>query len=208
MKKFLLLPALLFALVFVSCDSASEDSSADNQKAAQALKVVNDGMLKIIPAAGSKADSGIALPDLAALVQGTEIPTGDPTMKVVVGPDIDMGIEGVSAGVKFIFTLDGYKLELNDGVERTVTGTLEITVAYNVVGSEIIIRADTPSDARLVIKGGELDGQKVGFKDLEFTISTSNISIGSPVAVKGAVLINDIPVYVDSEILELLMGMI
>lgn len=205
MKKVSILFAILFPLVFVSCDSGSGD---DDIKAAQALKLVNDGMLKIIPAAGSKADGDITLPDLGEWSEGTEIPTGDTTMKVVVGPSVDMGIEGISAGVKFIFTLDKYKLQLNDGVERKVTGIMELTIAYNVLFSEIVIKVNTPSDSQLRFTGGELDGQKVGFKDLMFTISTSSISLGSPVAVKGAVVVDDVPVYINTEILDLLIGLI
>ena len=209
MKKLVFFIAIFCSLMAVSCENASvSDDSADSVKAAQALKLVNDGMVNAMLPAGTKADvTSTGLPDLSSL--SGEIYNND-GMVITAEPVADFEIGSLSfiAGVKLVFEMTGYSLQLDDGIDRIVTGTMELVAGYNILSSEIVILVNTPADSPLEFTGGELDGQVVGFEELEMRFSTSGMALGSPVSVTGTILINDLPVYVDSEILELLMGMI
>ena len=86
MKKVIIGINLLLALLYIgSCDSP-KDESADKQKAAQALKVVNDSMSAFsVPLITdfSKSDGTIVVPDLGRL-SGT-IENDEKTLSIVFG---------------------------------------------------------------------------------------------------------------------------
>lgn len=110
-------------------------------------------------------------------------------------------------------TLAGCRLDLKDGAERSVTGTIEMFVTFELPGS-IIVVANTPEDEPLKFTGGELDGKFAGFRDVRMSFEVSSISssdngirAGLPVSVSGTLYLNGLPVHLDSEILDLMIAM-
>ena len=230
MQKISLLFALFFTLVFASCDSTSGDPAAampddsavvmtDNQKAAVALKLMSDGLQNsTADAVITKAD--IALPELDLSKLTGEVYNQD-GMKIDAAPVVDLGSTGLTAGVRLTFTLTDYALKVTDPSTSketdlgTVSGVMELVIGFEqeILSSSIVVIANTPADKQLVFKGGQVDGTKIGFNNLKISIDASSITGGislggSPVVVEGTVIVNDTQVYVNSEILELLMGMI
>lgn len=124
-------------------------------------------------------------------------------------------LKGTKLGLQLRFTLTEYKSEIplydasgnQTGTDTSiVNGEFIAVMSYDILSSKIIILVDTTDGKELVFTGGSMDGVKLGFDKLEMAFSTSQINLGSPVSVKGTVKINDFPVVIDSEMIELLMG--
>lgn len=211
MKKVILGIIILLSLLYIgSCDGA-KDESADKQKAAQALKVVNDSMTEFsVPLITdySKSEGTIVVPDLGRL-SGT-VENDEKTLTIAFGNVV----EGTQPGILMTVTLTGYRLDLGDGAERTVSGTMQFFVTFE-LPANIVVVANTPEDQPLQFTGGELDGKLVGFKNVKMSFDVSStsssdngISTGSPAAVSGTLYLNGLPVYLDSEILDLMITML
>ena len=211
MKKVILGITILIALIYIgSCDSG-KDESADKKKAAQALKVVNDSMSQFsvpLVTSYSKTDGTVVVPDLGSLT-GT-IENDEKTLSIAFGNEV----AGTQPGIQMTVTLTNFKVDLKDGVERSVTGTMQFFVTFELPGS-IIVTANTPEDQPLQFTGGELDGKLVGFENVKMIFDVSSdsssdngISAEAPVAVSGTLYLNGLPVYLDSEILELMIAML
>jgi len=194
----------------------------DNQKAAAALKLMSDGLQNATAnAVTTKAGSALPELDLSKLSgevynQGGMIIDAEPVIELPTLTNL-----GFVAGVKLTFTLANYALKVTDPATNkvtdlgTVSGVLEVVLGFEqeILSSNIVVIANTPEDNQLVFKGGQIDGTKIGFKNLKISIDASSITGGislggSPVAVDGSVIVNDTQVYVNSEVLSLLMGMI
>lgn len=210
MKKAFFGITILLAILYIgSCDNG-KDESVDKLKAAQALKVINDsvsGMSVPLVTTYNKSDGTVVVPDLVSLSGTTK--NNENTLSITFGSVVDGDLPGILMTV----TLTGHNVELKDGIDRTVTGTVEIYVTFELPGS-IVVVANTPEDQPLQFTGGELDGKLVAFKNVKMTFdvisdssSDNGISTGSPVAVSGTLYLNGLPVYADSEILDLMLDM-
>lgn len=217
MKKLSLLLILAFSLFIVSCESTTNDSaSIDQEDAAYAVLVLNDAMQKVPQQALTDL---INMPDTEEAASKVDIPFTplytSATMTITSKIVLTQGWSGVLLGLGMTVTYKDYEIQTADGSKQTVSGVLYVVVAYRttLIKNELLVRANTPDKTKqLVFTGGPLNGQKLGLKDVEMTFDlaavTGGISLGTPVAVKGTVLINDISVYIDSEIIELLLGLI
>ncbi|HPS59619.1 MAG TPA: hypothetical protein PK514_16075 [Spirochaetota bacterium] len=133
-------------------------------------------------------------------------------MVITMKPVIDAKL---NAGLQLRFTLTNYESKTTitnaDGTQKEdityVTGEFTAVMAYNVLTSKIVIIVNTTAGKELVFKGGSMNGLKMGFDKLEMSFNTSSVTIGSPVAVKGKITINSVPIVIDSEIIELIMSL-
>lgn len=213
MKKMSLL-IIALSLSIISCDSTtSGDAVSEAQKAQSAtgLKIVTDGMNSLDPAI------------ITGFIDETETPAkaisaGETVLQDKDGMKITskLVMQGTRLGLQLRFTLTGYKSEIpiydangkQTGTDTSiVNGEFIAVMSYDILKSQIVILADTTDGKELVFTGGSMDGVKLGFDNLEMAFSTSEINLGSPVSVKGTVTINGFPVVIDSEIIELLMGL-
>ena len=218
MKKFSFLIAILLSLVFAACDSTADysaDPMTDKEKAAAALKLLNDGLENATAKSVSdKADTGIDFSILTGTVYNHD------GMKIDAAPVLEPGTLSLTLGVELTFIMTDYLLKATDpstGSETelgSVSGVLKVIIGLeqDILSSNLVIIANTPAENQLVFTGGQLDATKVGFDNVKISIDASSITGGislggSPFAVKGTIIVNDFPVYVDSEIIELLMGM-
>jgi hypothetical protein len=235
MKKKFLVVLNALSLCFISCDDSVSDevtsanggftnediaapddsiSIGNNEKAAYGLALINEAMQNIsLLELDSliKTKSMIPAPSMG-IMDPLSIPLG--TLYNAQGMKIDaaliMGLrDGVGIGLSI--DLNDYQVPTMDGSEVAVTGKIDLLIAYQtqyLIDQNIVLEANTPSDNQLLFTGGLMDGQKVGLNNVEVKFNVSQFSLGSPFAVKGTVLINDFPLYVNSEILELLMNFI
>lgn len=213
MKKMSLL-IIALSLSIISCDSTtSGDAVSEAQKAQSAtgLKIVTDGMNSLDPAI------------ITGFIDETETPAkaisaGETVLQDKDGMKITskLVMQGTRLGLQLRFTMTGYKSEIpiydangkQTGTDTSiVNGEFIAVMSYDILKSQIVILADTTDGKELVFTGGSMDGVILGFDKLEMAFSTSEINLGSPVSVKGTVTINGFPVVIDSEIIELLMGL-
>jgi len=220
MKKLSLLPVLIFSLFIISCDSATNDPATknpatnsaltDNQKASYALAAV----IEAVQTVPSEDLNGVKTASKSTTPPETTIYTSDTMVVTAKIVTLDTSISGIGLGLDLTVTLTNYALQTADSSEMTVSGKMDVIVAFrtNLLKQEMVIIANTPDmDKQLVFTGGVMDGEKLGLKDLEmaFDISsiTGGISLGDPVSVKGTVYIDDVAVIINSEIISLLMGL-
>ena len=214
MKKISLLIIALSLLIF-ACESTSSDgivSDVQKSDGAAGLKIVADGMNSLDASVidglitDTKAETAASKADLS------EIQLQD---KDVMKITSKLVLKGTKLGLQLRFTLTEYKSEIplydasgnQTGTDTSiVNGEFIAVMSYDILSSKIIILVDTTDGKELVFTGGSMDGVKLGFDKLEMAFSTSQINLGSPVSVKGTVKINDFPVVIDSEMIELLMG--
>lgn len=163
MKKVILGISILLSLLYAgSCDN-SKDESADKQKAAAALKVVNDSVSFVsVPliTTYSKSEGTIVVPDLGSL-NGT-IENNEKTLSIKFGSPV----QGELPGILLTATLSDFSLDLKDGTERMVSGIIEIYLTFELPGS-IVVVANTPEDQPLQFTGGELDGKLAAFENVK-----------------------------------------
>ncbi|HOO71709.1 MAG TPA: hypothetical protein PK926_08095 [Spirochaetota bacterium] len=188
-------------------------SLSDKEKAAYGLAVISEGLENV---SWTDLDSMINNKSSAAsnfsmgITDPISIPLG--TLYNADGMKIDAALvmgwkEGI--GIGLTIDLTNYQAPTIDGSEVSVCGEIDLVIAYKseyLIDQNIVIYADTPLDDQLVFTGGLMDGQKIGLDNVEMKFNFSELNIGSPVVVKGTVLVNDFPLYVDSEIIELLMN--
>lgn len=209
MKKVFIGISLLITLLYIgSCDNG-KDEAADRLKSAYALRVINDSMSEVsVPLITnfSETEGTVVVPDMSRLSGNFE--NDEKTLSIKPG----IAVEGELPGIRMTVTLTEYKPALKDGVEISVTGSIEMCITFDLPGS-IIVVANTPEDQPLQFTGGELDGKLAGFKNVKMTFDVSSdsssdngISAGSPVAVSGTVYLNGLPAYVDQEILDLMIA--
>lgn len=118
-------------------------------------------------------------------------------------------------GIGLTFDLDDYQLQTGEDPLPTVSGQIVVGMTckfnwesiFTQTPSAVMVTMYTPMDDQLVYTGGILDGQKIGLDDVELEYSMSSFSIGSPISMSGAAIINDVVIPFDSKILELLIGL-
>ena len=213
MKKVSLLFAVATLMFFVSCDNqdntinqdgAVTQQLTDDQKAVNTLLVLNEGLKKVdfsklSLVAKSRTGESLAL--------DTSIPLGEIYNQdgLKINADLVLGLtDGI--GIKLVLDMDNFAIQTTDNSSASVSGTLELSLAYrtDLLTQKIVVSANTPDDDVLVFTGGVMDGQNIGLKNLEMSYNFSELNLGSPVAVKGTVAVNGVDMYVDSKILEML----
>lgn len=218
MKKMSLLIIALSLLIF-SCDSTTSNESVSGTQKTQGaagLKIVTDGMNTLDPAVVAGFVDTAKVSENAA--ESEKAASGETVLQDKDGMKISskLVMQGTRLGLQLRFTLTGYKSEIplydangnQTGTDTSiVNGEFIAVMSYDILKSQIIIMVDTTDGKELVFTGGSMDGVKLGFDKLEMAFSTSEINLGSPVSVKGTVTINGFPVVIDSEMIELLMGL-
>ena len=214
MKKMSLLIFALSLLIF-ACESTSSDrvvSDVQKSDGAAGLKIVADGINSIDAAVIDGLITDTKAETAAGKAELGEIQLQDKDgMKITSKPVW----KGTKLGLQLRFTLTGYKSEVplydasgkQTGTDTSiVNGEFIAVMSYDILNSKIIILVDTTDGKELVFTGGSMDGLKLGFDNLQMAFATGQVNLGSPVSVKGTVKINDFPVAIDSEMIELLMG--
>lgn len=205
MKKQSILLAMVMSLVLAACDtggqtvsggggSSSADELTNEEKAGYALGALGSSVTKIDWSQLSGSLDNVSL-------QGTSLDLGR-----IVDNDtmtVDASVDVLRTRVLLVISLDEYVLA--EG--QTVSGTLELGLAYkkSLFSQSIVVTANTPAEDPLVFHGGKMDGHTMGFRDLELTYRQAQIQLGEPASVKGTVLVDGLPVPVNSEIIALIV---